>query len=62
MEAVCSRCQKPWISQSKDYKILQYYRMCETCRSRKMNIDVDCINYDKFNQLISDLNESVETN
>ena len=27
-----------------------------------MNIDVDCINYDKFNQLISDLNESVETN
>ena len=27
-----------------------------------MNIDVECINYDKFNQLISDLNESVETN
>ena len=35
MEAVCSRCQKPFISQSKDSKILQYYRMCETCRSRK---------------------------
>lgn len=25
-------------------------------------INADCINYDKFNQLISDLNESVETN
>lgn len=36
--------------------------MCETCRSRKTNIDVDYINYDKFNLLISDLNESVETN
>ena len=35
--------------------------MCVVCRSRTINID-DCINYDKFNHLISDLNESVEAN
>jgi len=35
--------------------------MCAVCRSRTINID-DCINYEKFNHLISDLNESVETN
>ena len=39
-----------------DFKTLQYYRMSDT------TMDVDCIDYDKFNQLISTLNESVETN
>ena len=47
---------KPFLSESKDFKTLQYYRMCDT------TIHADCINYDKFNQLIADLNESVETN
>ena len=31
-------------------------------QKQKTTINDDCINYDKFNQLISDLNESVETN
>ena len=61
MEPVCSTCQKTFISENEDFKTLQYYRMCVACRSRTTNID-DCINYEKFNQLISNLNESVETN
>ena len=34
--------------------------MCETCRPIKTNINVDCIN--KFNNLITDLHHSIETN
>ena len=36
--------------------------MCDTCRGRKTHIDVDCIDYDKFNQPITDLHESIGTN
>ena len=34
--------------------------MCDSCTSIKINID--CINYDKFNKLITDLHESFESN
>ena len=36
--------------------------MCESCRPIKTNINVDCINYDDFNKLITDLHESIESN
>ena len=36
--------------------------MCDTCRPSKTNINADCINYDKFSKLITDLHESIETN
>ena len=36
--------------------------MCETCRPIKTNINVDCVNYDKFNKLITYLHQSIETN
>ena len=36
--------------------------MCETCRLIKANIDVAYINYDKFNKLITDLHQPIETN
>ena len=39
-----------------------YYKMCETCRPIKSHINFDCINYDKFNKLITDLNQSIQTN
>ena len=61
MEAVCSKCQNTFIPQFKDNKTIQYYKMCDTCRGgRKTHINVDCINYDKFNQLITELHESLE--
>ena len=59
MEAVCLKCQTP-ISQFKDNKALQYHKMCDTCRTRKTNIDVDCSSCDKFNQLITQLHEPIE--
>ena len=31
-------------------------------QKQKTNVDVDCVNYDKFNILITDLHESIETN
>ena len=61
MEVVCTNCNKTFTSLSKDSKTLQYYRICESC-SRKTDINVDCVNYDKFNQLIKDLHESIEIN
>ena len=62
MEAVCSKCQNWFLPQFQDNKTIQCYRMCDTCRPRNTNINVDCINYDKFNKLITDLHESIETN
>ena len=53
MEAVCFGCQVPFISQFEDNKTLRYHKICDTCRTRKTNINVDCINYDKFNQLVT---------
>ena len=52
MEAVCSKCPK-YIPQFKDNKTIQYYRMCDTSRSKKTNLYVDCINYDKSNLRIT---------
>ena len=54
MEPVCSKCQ--------DKIIPQFYKMCETCKPIKTNINVDCIKYDKFKKLITYLHQSVETN
>ena len=36
--------------------------MCGTCRPIKTNINVDCLNYAKFNHLINVLDESIEEN
>ena len=62
MEPLCANCQHKFIPQFKYNRTIQYYKMCETCRPIKTNINVDCINYDKFNKLITDLHESIETN
>ena len=62
MEAVCSKCQNSCISQFRVNKSLRYHKVCNTCRPRKTNIIADRINYDKFNQLITDLHESLENN
>ena len=60
MNAVCTKCDKAFTSLSKDSKTLQYYRICESCN--KTDISVDCVNYEKFNQLIKDLHASIERN
>ena len=62
MEPVCAKCQNKFIPQFKYNKTLQHYKMCETCRPIKTNINVDCINFDKFDKLTTDLRQSVETN
>ena len=31
-------------------------------QKQKTDVNVDCINYDKFNKLMTDLHESIETN
>ena len=62
MEPLCSKCQNKFIPQFKFNKTIQYYKMCESCRPIKTNINVDCINYDKFNKLITDLHESIASN
>ena len=41
---------------------MQYYKICDTCRPIKTNIDVDRISYDKFDKLITDLYQWVATN
>ena len=50
------------ISQLKDHRTIQYHKMCDTCKPRKTNIHVDCINHDKSNKLITYLHESIEAN
>ena len=35
---------------------------CDSCRPIKSSINVDCINYDKSNKLITDLHTSTEPN
>ena len=62
MEPLCSNCQNKFIPQFKYNKTIQYYKMCDSCTSIKTNINVDSINYDKFNKLIGDLHESIESN
>ena len=41
---------------------VQDYKLCETCRPTQTNINVDCVNYDKFNKLITHLHRTIETN
>ena len=57
-------CQLPTknIPQFKYNGTAQYYKMCDSCRPIKSNINVDSINYDTFNKLIADLQESIESN
>ena len=57
---VCAKCQNRFAPQLRYNKTIQYYKMCEACRPIKTNIDID-INYDKFNKLITDIHQSIET-
>ena len=61
MEPFCANCQNKFIPQFKYNKSIRRYEMCETCRTMETNIYiyVDCINYDKFNKLITDLHVSI---
>ena len=52
MEPFCANCQTTFIPQFN--KTIQYYKMCETCRPMKTNINFDCINYD--------VHQPIETN
>ena len=61
MEPLCAKCQHKFIPQFKYNTTTQYYKKCDSCRPIKSNMNVDCINYDKFNKLITDLHESIET-
>ena len=61
-EPHCANCQHKFTPPFKYNRTTQYYKMCDSCRPRKSNINVDCISYDKFNKLITDLHESIETN
>ena len=61
MEAVCSKSQNSFISQVKSNKFIQYYKVCETCRPIKTNINVDCITYDNFDKIMTDLHQAFET-
>ena len=60
METVCSNCKNSLISQFENNKTTQCYEMCDTCRPIKTNMNVDCVNYEKFNIFIKDLHESIE--
>ena len=62
METVCSNCKNSLISQLESNKVIQYYKTRDTCRPIKTHIHVDCVNYEKFNKLITDLHQSRETN
>jgi len=62
MEVICSKSQNTCISQFEDNKTIQYHKLCNTCRGRPTDINVDCSIYDSFNQLITYLHESIETN
>ena len=62
MEPQCSNCQHKFIPQFKYNRTIQYYKVCASCRPVKSNINVDSINYDTFNKLITDLHESIESN
>ena len=62
MEPLCANCQHKFIPQSNYNRTMQYYKMCETCRPIKTKINLDCVNYDKYNTLITDLHQSIETN
>jgi hypothetical protein len=46
--------------QLKYNKTIQYNKMCETCRPINANLNLACINSDKFNKLITDLHKSIE--
>ena len=46
----------------KSNETIQCYKMCETCGPMNKNANVDCINHDKFDKLITYLHQSVETN
>ena len=61
MEPHCANCQRKLTPHFKYNRTTQYYKMCDSCRPIKSNVNVDCINYDRFNGLITDLNESIET-
>ena len=62
MEPLCANCQHEFISQFKYNKTIQYYNMRETWMPITTKINVDCINYDKSNKLITYRHQSFETN
>ena len=51
MEPVCSKWQNHLAPQFKYGQAIEYHRMCESCSNIETDINFDCINYDRFNQL-----------
>ena len=62
MEPLCENCHHKFTPQFKYNRTIQYYKICETCRPIKPDVNFDCVTYDNFNKLITDLHQSIETN
>jgi len=62
MEPICANCQNKSVPQFRYNKTIQDYKMFETRRPIRTNINVDCTHYDKFHKLIAYLHQSGETN